>query len=207
MTTSYAAIKELISKTRTVRRFGTKRLDEERIHGLIDLGRLGGSARNGQPWQYMIVTEKDLGDEIFPCLGWAGYLADWKGPAPNEQPDAYILCLLNHDRLNVAIKDAMFDLGISSQNILLGATTIGIGGCRIGSISPKLNDLFIIPQHLTIELVIALGAPNETIVLEQSQEEDDTRYWRDSEGSHHVPKRPLNELLVTLKPKVSDFRS
>lgn len=200
MTVSYATIKELISQTRTVRRFDPgKQLDAERLHGLIDLARLGGSARNGQPWQYMVVVEKDLGDEIFPHLGWAGYLADWQGPAPNERPDAYILCLLNHNRLNVGIKDAMFDLGIGSQNILLGATTIGIGGCRIGSISAKINKLFIIPPHLTIELVIALGTPNEKVFLEQSQDENDTRYWRDDEGFHHVPKRPIEELLVTLE--------
>ena len=199
MTFSYSNIKEIISQTRTIRRFdSSKRLDEATLKQLVDMARLGGSARNGQPWQHMVIVEKDLCDKIFPYLGWAGYLDDWKGPVPDERPCGYILCLLNHNRLNVGVGDAMVDLGIGSQNILLAATTMGLGGCRIGSISPGINELFVLPPHLTIELVIALGAPGEQVILEQSLEEQDTRYWRDRDGRHHVPKRPLEELLVTL---------
>ncbi len=199
---SYTHIKEIISLTRTVRRFdSSQRLEEETLKQLIDVARLGGSARNGQPWQYMVVVEDELRNNIFKHLGWAGYLANWKGPATNERPGGYILCLLNHNRLNVGVNEAMFDLGISSQNILLAATAMQLGGCRIGSISPKINEHFTLPPHLTIELVIALGTPGEQVVLEQSKEEQDTKYWRDDNGIHHVPKRPLEELLVTLKQR------
>ena len=200
MTHSPTDLKEIIGRTRTVRRFAAgKQLQQEDINQLIDAARLGGSARNGQPWQYMVVIEPDLCDKIFPQLGWAGYLTDWHGPALTERPVGYIICLLNHDRLNVGRKDAMVDLGISSQNILLLATTMGLAGCRIGSISPEINDLFIIPPHLTIELVIALGTPGEQIILETGKEEQDTEYWRDNDETHHVPKRPLEELTLTLQ--------
>ncbi len=199
MTFSYSDIKELITKTRTYRRFGQNRqLDIDILNRLIDLARLGGSARNGQPFQFMNVVDKKICDSIFPCLGWAGYLPDWQGPEPEEQPHGYILCFLNQNRLNVGQSDALVDLGIFSQNILLGATTLGLGGCRIGSISPKITKLFSLPSHLKLQLVIALGAPGEKVVLEQSQSEDDTRYWRDNSQIHHVPKRPLDELLITL---------
>jgi nitroreductase len=192
-------MQEIIAKTRTFRRFVEKeRLSTAFLEELIDLARLGGSARNCQPWQYMVVNTPDMCEKIFPFLGWAGYLTDWKGPVPGERPSAYILCLLNSKWLNVPESLAQFDLGIATQNILLGAMEKRIGGCRIGAFSPKLAELFVIPEHLKISLVIALGKPRETVIIEDCSNDDDIRYWRDDNGVHHVPKRPLESCLIEL---------
>jgi nitroreductase len=194
-------LKKTISTTRTYRRFDEKQpLEPEILHRLVDLARLGGSSRNCQAWQYMVVTESRLREDIFPYLGWAGYLQDWKGPVEGERPSAYILCLLNHDWLNVPDKLAYFDLGISSQNLLLGAMEKNIGGCRIGAFSQKLADLFKMPSHLTLELVIALGVPAEKVVVEQI-DNNNTHYWRDEEDIHHVPKRKLDDIIISLDRK------
>jgi hypothetical protein len=45
-------------------------------------------------------------------------------------------------------------------------------------------------------LVLALGYPAETIVLEELGPEGDIRYWHDEQGVHHVPKRRLTEILI-----------
>ena len=124
---------ELIKKTRSYRRFAeSRRLTLDDLGQLIDLARLGGSARNQQSWQYMPVTDPGLCELIFPHIGWAGYLSDWKGPKEGERPNSYILCLLNKDWLKGPEKEAQFDLGTATQNLLLGAMQMGIGGCRIG---------------------------------------------------------------------------
>jgi hypothetical protein len=34
------------------------------------------------------------------------------------------------------------------------------------------------------------------VVLEDAKSPDEVAYWRDAAGVHHVPKRPLGELLV-----------
>jgi len=192
-------MQEIIAKTRTFRRFVEKeKLSTAFLEELIDLARLGGSARNCQPWQYMVVNTPELCEKIFPFLGWAGYLSDWKGPAPGERPSAYILCLLNKNRLNVPESLAQFDLGVASQNILLGAMEKRIGGCRIGAFSPKLAELFVVPDHLDLSLVIALGKPRETVIVEECKNDEDIRYWRDENAVHHVPKRSLDSCLVEL---------
>jgi hypothetical protein len=46
-------------------------------------------------------------------------------------------------------------------------------------------------------LVIALGKRAETVVIDQIEPGGDIRYWRDRYGIHHVPKRTVDELLVT----------
>ena len=192
-------MREMIVKTRTFRRFFEKEnISMDVLSDLVDLARLGGSARNGQPWQYMIINTPELCNRVFPFLGWAGYLSDWKGPAEGERPSAYILCLLNSNWLKGPESEAQFDLGVATQNLLLGAMEHRIGGCRIASISPKLSSLFDLPEHLEISLVIALGRPRETVILEECQSDSDIKYWRDDDGIHHVPKRPLTSCLVEL---------
>ena len=53
------------------------------------------------------------------------------------------------------------------------------------------------PLHgLEILLVIALGTPREEVVMEPVGPGGDIRYWRDERGVHHVPKRPLEDLIV-----------
>ena len=111
-------MKKTIAKTRTYRRFKKDTPIESKVlQDLVELARLGGSARNGQPWQYLIVNSEKLCAKVFPHLGWAGYLPEWRGPDENELPTAYILCYLNNNWLKGPTKEAYFDLGISSQNI------------------------------------------------------------------------------------------
>ena len=187
----------LVKKTRTFRIFEqNKEITDSDLTHLVNLARLGGSAANCQPWQYMTVKSKDLCTRIFPFLGWAGYLSDWKGPAEGERPNAYILCFLNKKWLKGSEKLAYFDLGTASQNLLLGAMEKGIGGCRIGAFSPDLAKIFTLPEHIELHLVIALGYPAEEVVLEDLQEEDNIRYWRTEDGIHHVPKRSIDDITV-----------
>lgn len=192
-------MREIIAKTRTFRRFFQKEaISIDVMHELVDLARLGGSARNGQPWQYMVINTPELCEKVFPFLGWAGYLSDWKGPIEGERPSGYILCLLNTHWLKGPETEAQFDLGVATQNLLLVAMEKRIGGCRIGSFNPKLATLFDLPSHLKISLVVALGRPRETVILEECKTDSDIKYWRDDEGHHHVPKRSLDSCLVNL---------
>ena len=192
-------MKDLITRTRTFRRFEQHRaIDPSLLKELVDLARLGGSARNCQPWQYALVTDEVECEKIFPYLGWAGYLSDWKGPEAGERPSAYILCILNRDWLKGSDEEAQFDLGIATQNLLLGAMENRVGGCRIGAFSPKLADILELGEQQELSLVVALGYPKERVVLEACRE-GDIKYWRDEHGVHHVPKRPLEDVLVDIK--------
>lgn len=198
-------MQEIIAKTRTFRRFVEKdRISTKTLQDLIDLARLGGSARNSQPWQYMLVTDPKVCEQIFPYLGWAGYLSDWKGPIEGERPSAYILCLLNKKWLKGPESEAQFDLGIATQNILLGAMDQRIGGCRIGAFNPKLSEVFHLPDHLDLSLVLALGKPRETVIVEECASDEEIKYWRDEKGVHHVPKRSLESCLIEPELKTTE---
>jgi len=190
---------ELILRTRTFRRFYEDRnIDDTILRDLVNTCRLGGSARNAQPLRYMIVSSDKAKGMIFPLLGWAGYLSDWTGPECGERPSAYIICLMDRQRLKGAEYEAHFDLGIASQNLLLVAMARGIGGCRVGSFSEKkVKELFHLKDYFKVLLVIALGYPCETVIMEKTVNDEDIKYWRDSTEVHHVPKRLLDDIILS----------
>ena len=90
--------------------------------------------------------------------------------------------------------------GTAGQSILLGATEMGLGGSFMGSINKdKLRKKLKMAPELTIMLIIALGEPAEEVLIESTADTDgNIRYWRDETGTHHVPKRPLDEIILVM---------
>jgi len=67
----------------------------------------------------------------------------------------------------------------------------------IGSVRRKeLRQAISIQDHLEILLVIALGKPKESVIIENVGPDGDIKYWRDEKGAHHVPKRSLDEIII-----------
>jgi len=187
-------IKDLITKNRSYRRFNQDSPIEPGIlKELIDLARLCASTANLQPLKYILSCSPEKNNLIFPHLAWAGYLKDWQGPDQNQQPTAYII-ILGDTKI---AKSFHCDHGIAAQSILLGAAEKGLGGCMIGSIQrEKLRQALKISEQYEILLVIALGKPAEKVVLESTEDTHSIEYYRDKKDDHHVPKRPLNEIII-----------
>ncbi len=185
-------IRDLIIKNRSYRRFDSSvKISFKQIEKWIELARFSASGRNMQPLKYAVCTDDETNKKVFPNLGWAGYITNWKGPEEGERPVAYIVVL--HDKL---IADSYFcDDGIAMQSILLGAVEDGFGGCIIGTVNKgKVAKILKFPENLEILWLIALGKPAEECVLETSKN-NDIKYWRDSNETHHVPKRSIQEII------------
>jgi len=192
-------IEDLVRKTRSCRRFfEDHQITTDTLMNLVDLARLSASGGNLQPLKYILSNEKEKNEVIFPKLTWAGYLKDWDGPEKGERPSAYIVVLGDKS----ITENFGCDHGIASQNIMLGATNMGLGGCIIGFVNRKgLKKDFHIPDHFEILHVIALGKPKEKIVIDSVGSDGDIKYWRDKSEVHHVPKRPLKEIIISVEPR------
>jgi nitroreductase len=187
-------IRDLIARNRSYRRFyQDERIDIETLRGLVDLARLSASGANRQPLKYILSCDAEKNALIFPNLAWAGYLRTWAGPEEGERPSAYIV-ILGDTEISQSFG---VDHGIVALSMLLGASEKGLGGCIIASIQKEaLRKALAIPSRYEILLVLALGKPKETVVVEPVGPDGDIRYWRDDQGIHHVPKRSLDNLIV-----------
>jgi nitroreductase len=187
-------IKELVVRNRSYRRFyQDSAIDEQTLRELVDLARLSASAGNFQSLKYILSCEPVKNAAIFQHLRWAVYLKDWPGPAEGERPAGYII-ILGDTEIH---KNFFCDHGIAAQSILLGATEKGLGGCMFASIDREgLRKTLNIPERFEILLAIALGKPKEKVVIEKLGPDGDIKYWRDNDCVHHVPKRPLDDIII-----------
>ena len=189
-------LRDLVLKNRSYRRFDEGApIDRETLRDLVDLARLSPSGGNMQTLKFMLACTPEENARIFPHLGWAGYLPDWDGPAEGERPTAYVIVLGDKD----ISQGFGCEVGIVAQTIMLGATEKGFGGCMIGNIRrAALYEALGLPAgRFEIQLVLALGKPGETVRLEPMAASGDLKYWRDERGVHHVPKRSLEDMIVS----------
>ena len=186
---------DLVKKNRSYRRFYQDvSVDMDTLRELVDLARHCPSAANLQPLKYMLFCDPENNSKIFQQLAWAGYLKDWEGPLEGERPTAYVVVLGD----TTLAKTVGCDHGIACQTMLLGAVEKGLGGCFIASVKRKeLRQILGIPKHLDILLVLAIGKPKERVVIDTVDNGGDIKYWRDDDQVHHVPKRKLDDIIIT----------
>jgi len=182
---------KLPEQTRSFRRFKEEqRIPMADLFSIVNAARLAPCAANLQLLRFSIINSPDECSRIFPCIKWAGYLADWDGPSEGERPSAYVSILTPDEEKPFT----GIDTGIAAAYIVLAARDAGYGSCMILSFDREtVSDVISSPGY-SVKLVIALGVPGEEVVLEPVKE--GIEYWRDEDGRHHVPKLDLDSLIV-----------
>ena len=185
---------DIVKRTRTYRRFDeSKKVSAEELKSLIEFASFTPSGANKMPLKYIISTSAQMNEKIFSCVGWAAYLPDWAGPAAGEKPTGYIVMLRD---TSISTQTAT-DEGIQAEAIMLGATTMGLGGCIMGNVKrEELSKFLSLDSRYEIALVLALGYPTEKVIIEKVGTDGNIKYYHDSENVNHVPKRTVDELLL-----------
>lgn len=182
---------DIVVSRRTVRQFQQKPVNEKILRKMVNAGRLAPSAANCQPLEFIVVTNKDICQKIFPCLKWAAYIAPEGNPRPGNEPVSYIVTLVNK---NIKDNHYEWDVGAAVENMILVGWEYGIASCWLLSVERKeVRHLLKIPETYVIDSVLALGYPAEEPVEEIMRES--IKYWKDKEGRLHVPKRKLKDIL------------
>ncbi len=185
------SVYELICRRRSIRRFKELPLPREVLEKCVDAARLAPSAANLQPLEYLVVDEEELLLQVFATLRWAAYISPAGDPPEGHRPRAYIVMLKRRD---LGVEPSVYDVGAAMENLILAALEEGLGACPIASIDREaLRRALSIPEHYEIPLVLALGYPDESPVVEPF--EGQVEYWKDEEGVLHVPKRKLEDIL------------
>lgn len=133
-------LKETIKNRRSIRKFKNTEISKEIIEDLIDCARLAPSAKNRQPWKFVIVTdtiknqmEKENSSKI--SLERQIYNANSSVKATaNVMKEASILILvLKEYEDNWIIGDSL-SIGGAIEHICLRATDLGLGSLWIRDI-------------------------------------------------------------------------
>jgi len=140
---------ELIKSLRSVRQFSQREIADDLLLDILDAGRWTGSAKNTQPWDLIVVKNRQSLEALAKCGRYAGHLA--------YAPLAIALVMRGDD---VA---TLMDEGRLMQNVMLGAWAHGVGSC-IASIYPADNqqrarELLGIPKDRHLRTMLSVGYP------------------------------------------------
>lgn len=190
-------LKELVIKNRSYRGFDENySFTREQLEGYVDLTRYTASSVNAQPLKYKIVYEKNEVEAVRPLTRWARALPDMVLPHPNMHATAFIIICQDTD-ISPNLARYQKDIGIVAQTITLAAVEDGLGGCMIGNFTPdEVKETLNLAENLSPMLIIALGKPAEEIVIKEIDNGESTKYYRDENDIHYVPKRKLKDILI-----------
>lgn len=179
-------IMEMIFKRRSVRSFENRPLEPELICKLLEAAMAAPTAANSQPWEFIVVTEPEMLDQIRAKLRFAPYNA----------PCAVVVCGNPEIANNSAGKHFWVqDCSAAMENMLIAAAGLGLGGVWIGiyplpSTLKPVREIFNIPETVFPLGIAMLGHPAEGAVPQPRTQYNEHRvHWQ-----IYTPKKPRAKL-------------
>lgn len=147
---------QTILTRRSIRQFKDMPLSQQQIDSLLKAAFAAPSARNLQPWEFIVVTNPRKLCEMSDLA---------PGAKPMKQAALGIVVCANLDK-NEALEYCEQDCAAATQNILLTAHALGLGGVWLGmhptpGRSQRLKVIFGLPENIHPLWMIAIGYPDE----------------------------------------------
>ncbi|MEL1135649.1 nitroreductase family protein [Desulfitobacterium sp. THU1] len=153
------AIKDLLQRRRSIRKYTDTPIEKEKVDQLIRAALLSPTSRNGRPWEFILVEDQELLEQLAAAKVGAQLL---KGATLG------IVVCADSQKSDVWVED----ISIATILIQLQAQDLGLGSCWIQIRERNYQDgtpageyvkkLLGIPEHLQVGTIIALGYPAET---------------------------------------------
>jgi nitroreductase len=128
-----------IASRREVRDYTDAPIPEEIVHRILDAGRLAGSSRNSQQWEFVIVRDRD-------AMAQAVY-------APDNVRGATLV-------VAIAGSAFPFDKGRAAENMMLAAWNEGVGSCPNGISDSEAAERIV---GAPVAIVLGFGYPAKPV--------------------------------------------
>jgi nitroreductase len=160
---------EIIKKRVSVRSYHDKAIPKDIIDSILEAARFAPSARDAQPLEYKVITNKALIKRLSETIGEVlkkeapPLKAPPAGFRPNFFYDAPLLIIIAGPKENHWIAS---DAALAVQNILLYATSVNLGCCFIGMArmlekDPKAMRELHLGDDKSIAAAVICGYPAE----------------------------------------------
>ena len=145
------AVWTAVQRKRAIRRFADRSLEPEHVRRILDAGRHAGSSKNSQPWDFVVVADRQTLRELGKVGPYAGHLA---GAAVG-------IALVTPDPATARAPLSIYwDLGQAAQNMMLVAWELGIGSVPATVYEPELAQRILgLPADRHCEFLLSFGYP------------------------------------------------
>jgi len=163
---------EAIFSRRSIRKYTVQPVPEALIEQLLRAGMAAPSAANEQAWQFMVITERAILDQIPSLHPYAQMV--------KQAPLAILIC--GDPQAEKVRGMAVLDCAAATENILVAAQALGLGAVWLGVYQDPeraagLRRLLGMPAHLVPVALLSVGYPAE--VKPQNDRYDVSKVHRD----------------------------
>jgi nitroreductase len=146
---------EAIAARKSVRAFLDRPVAEETLARILEAARLAPSARNGQEWRFVVVTDEAMRRRIAVEAA--------RQPFIGAAPVLLACCAQTDGRIMRCGQPAYpIDVAIAMDHLTLAAVSLGLGTCWIGSFDEALvQHVLGIPSHVRVVQLMPLGYPED----------------------------------------------
>lgn len=147
-------MKEIFNR-RSIRQFKDQAIEPEKIDQLLRAAMQAPSAANQQPWEFIVVKEKEGLKEL-------SEVSPYAKPVASSAVTFVLLANANELKVPAAWEQ---DMSAAAENLLLEATHLELGGVWLGVstadvIVEKVRTLFDLPEEIKPFALISVGYPD-----------------------------------------------
>lgn len=157
---------EAIRNRRSVRRYAVRAIARDVLEAIVDAGRWAATARNEQPWEFLVVTDRSKLKALGEATDHGRFIA---------QASACVA---------VVCKDTKYyleDGSAATQNMLVAATALSVDSCWVaGDKKPycaKVLSLLGVPGGYKLVSLIALGFRAEPVKTPSKRALSEVLHW------------------------------
>ena len=141
---------EVVKQRKSVREYSDKKVDKATLEKVIDAGRVAATARNEQPWEFIISSDKEILNKICSMCP--------NGPFIKDAP--HLIAVFSKDT-----KYYIEDCSAATQNMLLAIEALGLGGCWVAGdkkdYMEEVRKIFNVPEGYKLVSMISVGYPKK----------------------------------------------
>lgn len=145
---------EAIKNRHSSRSYLSKEIEGEKLNSVLETARLAPSARNRQPWHFLVIRTKENKEKVMQAQKSQRNFNEWMNAAP------CFIVILTDTEISKEYDDNyhLFDLGLAVQNMFIAATSLGLGGCIVtGFYKDKLDKILELPEKYKSVGILVLG--------------------------------------------------
>lgn len=145
---------DAIRDRRSVRKYSSRPIEEEKLELILEAGRLAPSSQNGQNWHFIVVQDKEKIEKLMEA-------ADSQ-PSVGEAPCALVVCGKKRRIMDCGQPTDTVDCSIALSYMILEAHALGLGTCWLGHFyADKVKKALRIPEDVSVVAFTPLGYPAE----------------------------------------------
>ncbi len=159
---------DLIKKRRSIRKYTDEPVSDEAVRKLLEAAMAAPSADNLQPWEFIVVRDHALRQQLARTHPWSGMCAD--------APVVFVICA-DERRASHWVEDT----SAATENLLLAAGGLDLGAVWIGVYPNSQNEEHVrqaldVPSQLRVLCLVPVGHPAESKAPRTKYDEGKVHY-------------------------------